>query len=190
MDPETAKLVAMITGAASFIGTLVGASITAVTNYFTARESREAQLHLDRERARRERRAARVTPFLTLVHGRLKAYADVVATAKHGDANTFRDALLRASESAAELMADSSVMPVARREDSLASVLMKFMAAERGARDAVKTLAASARISEGSVQVEPAHVDAVAQAQERLSTAVADLDDVVDDYIDGGRLRP
>jgi len=94
--------------------------------------------------------------------------------------------MLHVGQTTEELVANSSVMPAASGEPgTLGAALVNFMRADEAARHAVMAIRKEAHVGKESVTVEPSLIDALVTAHSELSSAIAALDDAVDDYIDG-----
>jgi len=171
-----------VPGIPALVGTLVGALVAGGVAYVTARQNRLGNLELDRQKARRERHTARITPFLEAVDRRIYQYGMVVGTARAGDDAAFRAAVKDAAN--AEHFQRSSIMVLARRQGPLGTALSNFLTSEKAARGALDALTRSA-VADGIDNVDGALIDGLAAAQGKLSVAIADLYDAIDDYLDG-----
>ena len=81
MDPDTARLVAVI--AASF--TLLGGALTAGSGWLVAQANIRGQRELARMTARRERRERQVQGVLDVVNRRVPLYRELLEAARRGD---------------------------------------------------------------------------------------------------------
>jgi hypothetical protein len=95
MDPETAKLVAAITGSAGVLGAIVGASIAALSGWIVAKTNMAAQRAIANDTARREWRTQAVRGLLEVANSRPPLYAAIRDIVLRGDTAKFREVQAR-----------------------------------------------------------------------------------------------